>query len=163
MPIRISKIKWNERMGAAANARRWMPRLALNFFAQVGAALEANPDAEQLHRVRLAAKQMRYTLELFRGCYGPALEQRIESLRELQQVLGEINDCAVARRLVMDGSGPSPQRAKAERFLIARLHKKTQELRESWAGKLGTESEQRRWMMYLAQGVREPRNGRGSA
>lgn len=157
--IRMPRIEWSRRMGAAANARRVLPRLAGEFFSQVSAALASDPDAEQLHRVRLAAKQMRYTLELFRPCYGPALEERIESLRELQQILGEINDCAVTRRLVA-ANRPSPHRLRAERFLAARLRKKTAELRRRWAGDLGTDSQRRRWISYLAKNVREPRQNR---
>ena len=147
---------WNARVGVVANARRKLPRLAEQFFAQVGAALAADPDAEQLHRVRLAAKRIRYTLELFRACYGPALERRIESLRHLQQVLGEINDCSVVRRLVLS-SRPSPWRAKAESFLAARLREKTAELRQRWADGMGRGSEQRSWVRYLAHNAREPR------
>ena len=155
--IKLSRSGWNARLGAAANARRQLPRLAAEFFSQVSAALAGEPDAEQLHRVRLAAKHIRYTLELFRPCYGPALEERIGRLRELQQVLGEINDCAVTRRLVMNGARPSPQRAKAGKFLAARLGQKTTELRQKWAEGLGNAAEQQRWIQYLSTSAREPR------
>jgi len=155
--IKLSRIEWNTRIGVAANARRQLPRLAADFFSQVSTALAADPDAGQLHRVRLAAKQMRYTLELFRPCYGPALEERIGRLRELQQILGEINDCAVTHRLVANGARPSPNRAKAERFLAARLRRKIEELRQKWAQGLGSAAEQQRWIQYLVKNVREPR------
>jgi len=157
--IRMPQIEWNKRIGAAANARRALPRLAEQFFSQVGTALSADPDAEQLHRVRLAAKRMRYTLELFRPCYGPALEQRIESLRELQQILGEINDCAVTRRLLAS-TVRSPNRAKAERFLTSRQKRKTAELRRLWTTRLGTQSQHDRWLTYLTRNAREPKMGR---
>jgi CHAD domain-containing protein len=157
MPVKMPRIKWNERVGAAVNARRELPRLAGEFFSRVSQALEADPDAEQLHRVRLAAKQMRYTLELFRPCYGPALEARIEALRELQQILGEINDCSVARRIVANGSGPSPHQSKAERFLAGRLREKKAELRRRWTEELGTEDQRSQWVKYLARNAREPR------
>ncbi|MEI9973986.1 MAG: CHAD domain-containing protein [Ignavibacteriota bacterium] len=52
----------------------------------------------ELHVIRLATKRVRYTLELFRPCYGPGLELRITSLQRLQQLLGEVNDCAAAER-----------------------------------------------------------------
>ncbi|HUP04290.1 MAG TPA: CHAD domain-containing protein [Bryobacteraceae bacterium] len=155
----MPQIEWNERFGAAANARRELPRLAEHFFSQVTAALSADPDAEQLHRVRLAAKRMRYTLELFRPCYGAALEQRIECLRKLQQVLGEINDCAVTRRLLA-AAARSPHRAKAERFLAARQRARTAELRRLWTTRLGVESQHRRWLTYLARNAHNPTQGR---
>jgi CHAD domain-containing protein len=54
-----------------------------------------------LHGFRLLTKRFRYTLELFRCCYGPGLERRIEALHTLQQRLGEINDCATTREILL--------------------------------------------------------------
>jgi CHAD domain-containing protein len=151
------KVAWNERASPAANARRDLPRLTADFFQQVRVALAARPSPEQLHRVRLAAKRIRYTLELFRPCYGPGLEVRIESLRKLQQVLGEINDCASARRLLAEIIPVFPRRAEVERFLASRLRKKTQELRNLWGEKIDAPGEEIRWVRYLARSARAPR------
>jgi CHAD domain-containing protein len=148
---------WNERAGPASNARRELPRLVADFFARVRAALAARPSAAQLHRVRLAAKRMRYTLELFRPCYGPALESRIGSLRSLQQVLGEINDCAVTRLSLARRLQHSPHRARVERFLAARIRRKTAELRQLWTEVLDAPGQERRWVQYLSRHARPPR------
>ena len=147
---------WNPRAAPAANARRELPRLTAEFFAQVRAALAARPSPEQLHRVRLAAKRLRYTLELFRPCYGPALESRIERLRSLQQVLGEINDCAATRRLLDAAKPIPPQRATIERFLAARLRQKTADLRKLWAETLDAPGQELQWIRYLARNARLP-------
>lgn len=151
------QVVWNERIGPAANARRQLPRIVVEFFVQVRASLSAHPPPEQLHALRLSTKRVRYTLELFRACYGPALDARIESLRKLQQVLGEINDCVAARRLLTKSIRPSPLRAKAERFLAARLRQKTLELRKLWAKEMGAPGQELVWTRYLAGKARPPK------
>src|SRR5262245_35609467 len=93
------RIDWNGRQSAARNAAEKLPELARAFLA-AGGDLEGKPYRE-FHRFRLLAKRFRYTLEIFRPCYGPGLEQRIESLRTLQQHLGDLNDCAATEELVM--------------------------------------------------------------
>ncbi|MEM4251735.1 MAG: CHAD domain-containing protein [Candidatus Bathyarchaeia archaeon] len=48
-----------------------------------------------LHMLRISAKKLRYTLELFETCYGDRLETFIASIKELQEILGDIHDCDV--------------------------------------------------------------------
>ena len=45
------------------------------------------------HAMRIAAKNCRYTLEIFQPLYKDAILPTIESLKNLQQILGEIHDC----------------------------------------------------------------------
>src|ERR1035438_9240490 len=114
-------ITWNQRAGAAANARRVLPLLVTDYFAQVRELLAAGPPPAGLHPIRLASKRLRYTLELFRPCYGPGLETRLAALRSLQQSLGEVNDSAAAGRLLSKSmSSASPQRARVLKFLEER-------------------------------------------
>jgi CHAD domain-containing protein len=130
--------------------------MSSEFFAQVRASLAGRPTPGQLHRVRLAAKKIRYTLELFRPCYGQVLEQRIEDLRNLQNVLGDVNDCAVTRKLLKNI--PNPRlRAKADRFLDARMREKISQLRKLWSGGMGAPAEELRWVQYLTRNARSPR------
>jgi CHAD domain-containing protein len=110
--------RWDDRAGAAANARRELPRLAASYFARVRELLAEEPSPSKLHRLRLATKRLRYTLELFRPCYGPGLETRLAALRRVQQLLGEVNDSGAAGRLLSKSmSAASPQRARILRFL----------------------------------------------
>ena len=53
---------------------------------------------EALHRLRIAAKKLRYLLEFFRSLY-PAerIDPRITELKSLQDVLGELNDRQIQR------------------------------------------------------------------
>jgi CHAD domain-containing protein len=48
-----------------------------------------------LHAMRIAAKHLRYTLEVYAPLYPDGLESRIRWARQLQDWLGEIHDCDV--------------------------------------------------------------------
>ncbi len=54
-------------------------------------------DGEQLHRVRIAGKQLRYAMEIFVDCFAPPFRDAFYPLvEELQETLGRINDSHVA-------------------------------------------------------------------
>ena len=48
-----------------------------------------------LHRLRIAAKKLRYALELFKPCWGEPFGVWAEEVAELQTSLGELHDCDV--------------------------------------------------------------------
>lgn len=50
---------------------------------------------EELHAMRIAAKRLRYTLEVFRSLLGGEATLFLEKLKEMQDLLGEIHDCDV--------------------------------------------------------------------
>lgn len=50
-------------------------------------------DVEPLHRMRIAAKRLRYALELFAPCWGGRLTPCSREVAELQTSLGELRDC----------------------------------------------------------------------
>ena len=54
------------------------------------------PDSkERQHQMRIAAKRLRYTMEAFEALYGEALGDRIATVKDLQDRLGELHDCDV--------------------------------------------------------------------
>jgi hypothetical protein len=54
------------------------------------------PDrTKEQHNMRIAAKRLRYVLEMLGFCLGPAADPARHEARELQQLLGEIHDCDV--------------------------------------------------------------------
>ena len=58
-------------------------------------------DAAQRHAVRIRVKRLRYGCEFFAPAFPAArAAPYIAALKELQRILGELNDIAVARRLV---------------------------------------------------------------
>ena len=59
---------------------------------------ESLSDAERKddhHQMRIIAKQLRYTMELYGDLYDGGLKPEIQNLRNLQDLLGEIHDCDV--------------------------------------------------------------------
>jgi hypothetical protein len=56
----------------------------------------SDPSEEQaLHDMRIAAKRLRYILEITHPCFGPYAESAVKKVKDLQDVLGEIHDCDV--------------------------------------------------------------------
>ena len=154
---KLHQAEWDERAGAAVNARRELPRLAASYFARVRELLADDPSPPKLHRLRLLTKRLRYTLELFRPCYGPGLDTRLAALRRIQQSLGEVNDSAAASRLLSKSmSTASPQRAHVLRFLEERAAVKAGEFRKDWVEVFDAPGQERWWTTYLARHARAP-------
>jgi len=147
------KIAWNPRFGPAANARRQLPPLVRAYFAQVRASLAADPPPAQLHAIRLATKRLRYTLELFRPCYGPGLKTRLAALQSLQQILGEVNDCVAAEHLLTDLVPASATRNRVARFLRDSAAAKALALRQGWRESFDAPGREQWWLRYLANGA----------
>jgi CHAD domain-containing protein len=49
----------------------------------------------ELHAMRIAAKQLRYTLEVFSPLYPGELKSNLQVVRKCQEMLGDIHDCDV--------------------------------------------------------------------
>lgn len=116
-----NKLRWQAARSPAENARAVLPALAEQYLQAARKRGAGRPSAKALHKFRLETKRFRYTLELFRPCYGPGLERRLETLVRLQQDLGQINDCAAARRLLLEGKIPAAWHAQIEKFLKKRV------------------------------------------
>jgi CHAD domain-containing protein len=52
-------------------------------------------EADALHEMRIAAKRLRYAMELFAACYGEELTAHAAEVSELQTSLGELHDCDI--------------------------------------------------------------------
>jgi CHAD domain-containing protein len=50
---------------------------------------------EELHALRIAAKRLRYTLEIFAPLYPGELKDPLQACRKIQDTLGELHDCDV--------------------------------------------------------------------
>jgi CHAD domain-containing protein len=57
--------------------------------------LEKPEDRERHHAMRIAAKRLRYTMELFKAVYDGGLDRVIEAVKQVQSLLGEVHDCDV--------------------------------------------------------------------
>jgi CHAD domain-containing protein len=153
---KLKHIKWDESAAAAQNARRHLPAMVATYFAHGRAALAGKTRNSELHALRILTKRLRYTLELFRTCYGPGFRARLAALRHLQQCLGEVNDCATASR-VAAGCSPrrSTQRDRLDRFLTQRGLEKTNEFRRAWTQEFDAPGREKWWTGYLARHARK--------
>ncbi len=109
------RIEWDEAASASANSRIRLPALVQSYFDQGRKLLDPSSSPSAMHRFRLETKAFRYTLELFRPCYGPALDGYLGGLREIQDCLGALNDCAATRDLIAERLPThDPEREKIE-------------------------------------------------
>jgi CHAD domain-containing protein len=140
-----------------ANARRHLSRLVADYFVAMRGWLKGDPEPSALHQARLASKRVRYTLELFRPCYGPGLEARLAALRRLQNVLGEVNDAAAAGRLLAKAlTAESPHHQLVVKFLDARVEAKAREFHQEWTEVFDAPGQLQWWIGYLARHGRTP-------
>ena len=55
-----------------------------------------------LHELRIAAKRLRYTLEMFVNVFGAVGETQIDRVKSIQESLGDLHDCDVRIELIED-------------------------------------------------------------
>ncbi|NIA19064.1 MAG: CHAD domain-containing protein [Xanthomonadaceae bacterium] len=100
----------------------------------------ASPD-EELHKLRISGKKLRYLLEFFSSLYPPVeMEGLIGKLKRLQDNLGEFNDLSVQQDYLNryldtldDERTGEILTAAAIGGLLARLHERHQQVRKSFA------------------------------
>ena len=85
----------------AENARRILAVRMAELFA-LEPAMWLESAVRHQHDLRIAAKRLRYTLELFREEFGASGERQIERAKALQEVLGALHDHDVQIKLVED-------------------------------------------------------------
>ena len=81
-------------MTLADAARRIVAVRTAELYAFVPEALAENASSA-MHDMRIAAKRLRYLLELVGFCFGSVGEEAQARARSLQDVLGEVHDCDV--------------------------------------------------------------------
>jgi hypothetical protein len=83
------------------NARRVLAIRIAEFYSF--GLIVPNPElSEALHDLRISAKRLRYTLELFRPQFGKAGERQIERVKSIQEILGTLHDHDVRIDLIGD-------------------------------------------------------------
>ena len=148
--MKPSPTEWNERSSAEVNARRELPRMISEYFAEVRDALGDKHSPASLHRIRLASKKVRYTLELFRPCYGAAaFDARLKALKDVQTSLGDVNDAVAASQLIGELMPHSPGRHALRAFLKQRAKEKAEEFRAHWTGEFDAPGQERWWTGFL--------------
>lgn len=146
---RMRPIELRERGGPTGNAHRTLPRLAAEYFAEVRSLLARDPEPWELHQARLATKRFRYTLELFRPCYGAGFEARMTALRKVQKILGDLNDNVASEALLSRVMERSEQRKQVRRFLQDRAKSEAARFREQW-DEFDANGNEQWWKDFLA-------------
>jgi CHAD domain-containing protein len=76
------------------NAER-MARVRIDELWSFGARALDPDEVEALHDMRIAAKRLRYLLEISEPCFGRPAKEGAKLTRSIQDLLGEIHDCDV--------------------------------------------------------------------
>lgn len=95
-------------------------------------------DAPRRHRVRIRLKRLRYACDCFAAAWPEAAQRPFfAKLRRLQDVLGELNDVAVQRRMLQqmaDAGAPAQAVTRAAGLLARRERSLLARLRPAWKG-----------------------------
>lgn len=152
---------WDLEASWAANAARALPQWAAQFFVAGRMACSGNLSPGTLHRLRLAGKRFRYSLELFRDCYGPELEARLASLKTIQNCLGQISDCDATEQLVRaENLASDADSLRFMVFLADQRHARVAAFLAFWRDTFDAPGEEAAWAAYLANcGGETPRPG----
>jgi CHAD domain-containing protein len=106
-------------------AKRLLPAMMTDLFRSGREAARPRSTHQRMHRLRLEAKRVRYTVELFESAYGKKKAGRVlEPLKALQDKLGAINDCATTLEMVRRhrDAAAAVRRLAAERETAFREH-----------------------------------------
>jgi len=142
--------RWDASNTAAENAAAVLPELTQRLFERGRKAVERVDSTAALHGYRLRVKRYRYTLELFRPCYGPGMEKRLKQLKQLQDRLGLIHDCATAESLAQQHDPATwPGEAEFLQFLADRTGNLVREFRTFWREHFDAPGEIQSWTRYF--------------
>ena len=99
-----------------------------------------NPfEIETLHEMRIAAKRLRYALELFQECWGRAISGYAKRIARIQGALGDLHDCDVwieslGKHIINARKHKQHDQVAALMWLLSHLVKlRTKHLRQAFA------------------------------
>jgi CHAD domain-containing protein len=119
--------------------------VAVAEFFTAGRQALSSEKPEELHTFRIAAKRLRYTIELTDP---DGAAEHIARLKELQEILGNMNDAFVAERYLMG----LPTLSARARALPGKLHEKAHrhilEFRRYWTDTFDAEGEEEAWLLW---------------
>jgi CHAD domain-containing protein len=99
-----------------------------------------NPfEIETLHEMRIAAKRLRYAIELFQQCWGRALSGYAKRIARIQGALGDLHDCDVwieslGKHIINARKHKQQDQVAALMWLLSHLVKlRTKHLRQAFA------------------------------
>ena len=157
---RESSLKWRQALARSPSlnaeklnkssieqtVQRMLPLMAKEFFERGNEAVQTVASSRELHQFRIICKRFRYTLELFTSIYGPALNARMEAIKRVQGLLGDINDCDMARRMLSSYKGDGG----VGLWLKRRQRRRVEAFRGYWSQTLASGAEMQSWRTFLA-------------
>jgi CHAD domain-containing protein len=96
-------------------------------------------EIETLHDMRIAAKRLRYAIELFQQCWRRSIGSYAKRTARIQTALGDVHDCdvwmeSVGREILSARKQKQPERVVALMWLLSYLVKlRTKHLRDALA------------------------------
>jgi CHAD domain len=100
--MKARKVKALDPHGTLTENARLIVRVRLDeLYSFVPQALDP-AEEKALHDMRIAAKRLRYVLELTGFCFGPYARKAAKIARELQDMIGAIHDCDVLGPRVLE-------------------------------------------------------------
>ena len=97
---KAKKITGLEAQATTLTNARSIARTRLEEFEQWGRYADEPQRISELHNLRIAAKRLRYTLEIFADVLPPSISGSIEEVTKIQEELGTIHDTDVMMALV---------------------------------------------------------------
>jgi hypothetical protein len=86
----------------------------LNELMEWAASIHDPACVEELHNMRIAAKRLRYTLEIFAPTLGPDAWPLLKTIEEIQERIGAIHDCDVLFPLLSETLEREMEREKKQ-------------------------------------------------
>ncbi len=121
--------------------------LVEEFFAHGRDAVESS-DPTHLHAFRITTKHLRYTIEITKP---KQAKQRLEKLKILQEVLGNMNDAVVAEKYLMQLPSLSTKASRLPARLKGKAAKHITEFRNYWKTEFNTEGNKEEWVKWAAK------------
>jgi hypothetical protein len=123
---------------------------ALRGYLQYGDGLVSGVHPRELHRLRLATKHIRYSIEVFEPLFGPKIQELLKVLRETQQRLGAISDATATNAwLKSKDLAREPVAVQLSDYLDRRAARQADEFASFWNKHFGEPAVRLRWLTYL--------------
>jgi len=92
---KVARRKKSKQIVSFNQAGRDVVAAGLQDLLDLGASLYEPFNIEELHEMRIAAKRLRYAIELFVACWGARTAPFADEITKMQSFLGEVHDCDI--------------------------------------------------------------------
>lgn len=122
-----------------------MLKLMVEEFFAHGRDAVVSSDPAYLHKFRITTKRLRYTIEVTKP------KQRLEKLKVLQELLGNMNDAVIAEQYLHQLPSLSTKASRLPGKLKAKATGHVAEFRNYWKSDLDDEGMREEWVAWAAK------------